>query len=61
MKKRTTPWLASGNDNVTEIGSMEKTKLWSGAGKGGNTKSKTKRVIVSTVEVLRSLKRMFPS
>ena len=59
--KRTTPRLVSGNDNETEIRSTEKAKPWSGAGRnGGNTKSKTKRVMVSTIEVLRWLKRMFP-
>ena len=60
MIKRTTPRLVSGNDNLTEIRSMEGAKPWSGAGKGGNTKSKTKRVIESRIEGLRRLKRMFP-
>ena len=54
MIKRSAPRLVSGNDNVTEIRSMEKAKPWSGAGKGGSTKSKTNRVMVSTIEVLRS-------
>ena len=58
--KRTTPRLVSGNDNVTEIRPMDKAKPWSGAGKGGSTKSKMKRVMVSTIEILRRLKRMFP-
>ena len=61
MIKRTTPRLVSGNDNLTEIRSMEEDKPWSGAGKGGNTKSKTKRVMISTIEVLRRLKRMLPN
>ena len=60
MIKRTIPRLVSSNGNVTEICSMEKAKLWSSAGEGGNTKSKTKRVMVSIIESLRTLKRMFP-
>ena len=60
MIKRSAPRLVSGNDNVTEIRSMEKAKPWSGAGQRGNTKSKTKRVMVPTIEVLRRLKHMFP-
>ena len=60
MIKRTTPRLVSVNDNVTDIRSMEEAKFWSGAGEGGNTKSKTKRVMVSIIEILRTLKRMFP-
>ena len=62
MIKRSAPRLVSGNDNVTEIRSMGKAKPWSGTGKGGNnTKSKTDRVMESTVEVLRRFKRMFPN
>ena len=61
MIKRTTPRLVSGNDNVTEVRSTEEAKPRSGAGKGGNTKSKTKRIMVSTIKVLRRLKHMFPN